>query len=141
MDNNQKEKLIKTIEFLKKVKLSNREEIAKNINEVYHTAKFINIIETLVDYGLIRQTKLNVYKITPDGERFESFEKLEEENSLQIRLAKSNLEANEFQKQMAIKNELKEKSNRRLMRISIAVGILSIISIVTQVVIAILQAE
>jgi hypothetical protein len=42
---------------------------------------------------------------------------------------------------MAIKNEIKEKSNRRLMRISIAVGILSIISIVTQVVIAILQAE
>lgn len=141
MTNNQKELSLKIIGFLKKRGLSNREEIAKHIGEVYHNSKFINIIETLVDLNLIRPIKSNVYKLTPEGERFESFEKLEEENSLQIRLAKSNLEANEFQKQMAIKNEIKEKSNRRLMRISIAVGILSIISIVTQVVIAILQAE
>ena len=119
MDNNQKEKLIKTIEFLKKVKLSNREEIAKRIGEQYHSAKFVNIVETLVDYGIIRQTKLNVYKITPNGERFESFEKLEEENSLQIRLAKSNLEANEFQKKIA-------KRNTIAMWLNIAIGALNV---------------
>ena len=141
MTEKHKEIATKIILLLKNKGLVPRFEIANHVNIGQYKNDLSTVLETLKEDGLISETGNHIYKITTKGSMFESFEKLEEEMSLETRLAKSNLEANEFQKQMAIKNEIKEKSNRRLMRISIAVGIVSIISIVIQVVIAILQAE
>lgn len=133
--------LIKIIDYLKTRQIANRQDIAKYINVEWHSGKMLAMLSSLENDGLITKVKTNVYSISSKGEKFESFEKLEENELWQIRLAQSNIEANELQKQMAIKNEIKEMSNRRLMRISIAVGIVSIISIVVQVVIAIWQAK
>lgn len=92
------------------------------------------MLETLVDYGLIRSTKNDVYKITPKGEKFESFEKLEENESLQMKFAKSNIEANELQKNIAEQNAKKEKRNEITTWINIAVGIINLGIIIWQLV-------
>ena len=99
-----KAKLVEIIKYLKRKPIANKQDIAKEIGESWSNGKFKAMLETLIDYKLIREIKTDTYKITPEGEKFESFEKLEEDKNWEVRLAKSNIEANEFQKTMARKN-------------------------------------
>ena len=108
-------------------------DIATSIKVDNSTSDFEVVINYLIDLKLIKDHGNLNYMITPEGSRFNSFEEFEEEKSLPIKLAKSNIEANKFQKQMAIKNEKKEKLNRQLMRINIAVGIVIFVFTLIQV--------
>lgn len=141
MDNTRKEQYAKIIELLKKKPIANREDISKCIGEQWHSGKMLAILSRLESDGFIRQVKNHVYSITTKGEKFESFDKIEEDESWQIRLAKSNIEANELQKSIAEKNEQNEKINRRLMRTTIAVGIATIVAILIQILSIVITIE
>lgn len=120
------------IKFLKAKKISNMEQIAKQVGETWHSGIFKYTLESLVDHGLIKSTKPKVYMITPKGEEFESFDKLYEDKDWQIKLAKSNIEANELQKTIATKNEKKGKRNEVAMWLNIAIGIANAILLAWQ---------
>lgn len=127
-----KTELIKIVDYLIARPLANRKDIAKAVGEIWHSGKFVAMLETLSDYELIRSTKTDVYKITSKGEKFESFNKLEEDESWQIKLAKSNIESNELQKKIAEENAKKEKRNEIATWINVAVGLINLAIIIWQ---------
>lgn len=134
-----KTELIKIIDYLKTRPIANRKDIAKAIDESWHSGKFKAMLETLIDYKLIREIKTDTYKITPDGEKFESFEKLDEDKNWEIKLAKSNIEANKLQKENFEFLKRKERLNRKLMIITIIVGVATVISTITHIILLVLQ--
>jgi len=129
-----KTELTKIIDYLKLRPFANKKDIAKAVGESWHSGKFKAMLETLVDYNLIREIKTDTYKITPDGEKFESFEKLDEDKNWEVRLAKSNIEANVFQKTMA-------RKNHTWMIVNIIATTILCLSTVLQVLSSIIQTE
>lgn len=132
MDKNLKEKYIKIIEFLKQRRESNIKDIAKYVGDEWHSGVFKAILSYLSDYGYIKNTQSSTYVITPIGDKFESFEKTKEDESWAIRLAKSNIEANELQKTIALKNESDRKANKTYTWINIGIGIINLVLLAIQ---------
>jgi len=64
-----------------------------------------------------------------------------EKENIEIELAKSNLEANKRNMEMAARNEKNEMTNRKLMRINIAVGLTIIAATLIQVLLFVLSKK
>lgn len=131
--NKQQQKIaIKIISVLKNNGVKSKNDIATNIKADNSSSDFDVVMDYLLDEGLIKEHSHLSYMIAPDGRRFESFEKLEEDKLLPIRLARSNIEANILNKKIADRNEKREHRNEIAMWINIVVGIINITAIAFQ---------
>ena len=131
---------IKIISFLKVKGLVNQSDIASHVGTGPFKNNLLTAIETLKEEGIISEPRHQIYKITSYGSTFESFEKHNENNSLQIRLAKSNIEANELQKIIAERNELNERKNRKHSLTNTVVSIILCLLTAIQVILLIRQS-
>lgn len=139
MTDDQEKIALKIISFLKGKGLTNQSDIASHVGTGPFKNNLLTAIETLKEEGIISEPRHQTYKITSYGARFESFEKHNEDNSLQIRLAKSNIEANELQKIIAERNELNETKNRNHRFTNTVVSIILCLLTAIQVILLIRQ--
>ncbi len=131
MNNTIKKQQEQIIIFLKASREANRKDIGKQIGEQQYSDKLKAHLNYLVQGGYIKRQSTDEYSITPYGDKFVSFEEEIENEKLAIRLAKSNIEANEFQKQMT-------RKNHKWMIVNIVIGSILCLSTVIQVLLTIL---
>lgn len=103
MEESIKDEYLATINLLKEKRTLNRKDIAKVFGEECHNGYFKAKLSYLTNSGYLNHDG-NSYTITQKGDALVSLDKIEENETWQIRLAKSNIEANEFQKTMSKKN-------------------------------------
>jgi DNA-binding transcriptional ArsR family regulator len=137
----QEEIALKIISFLKEHNIKSKNEIATAIEADNSSSNFSIVMKLLLDEKLIIEyDHLNFY-ISPEGRRFESFKKLEDEKTLPIRLAESNIKANELQKIIADRNEENVIKNRKINRFNTVVAIILCLATIAQVLLLILSKE
>jgi len=85
------------------------------------------------DLKLIDRVGTNGYRLNIKGWEFKSFEEIEktekakqEKEILELKLAKSNIEANTLNREIAIQNKKNERHNRKTTYINILIGLLNI---------------
>ena len=119
--NKKQEKIAeKLIEFLKSSDgLSSMEKLFKHVPEISPMKDRYMVIGGLKEINLIKDISSGIYGLTEDGWKFESFEKLEIDNSLEKRLTESNIRANEL-------NIVNAKYNRIATVINIIIGTINI---------------
>jgi predicted transcriptional regulator len=120
-----KQKMEQIIALLKKYGEANRKDIGKYIGDEQYSDKLKSYLNYLESGKYIQKLSEEIYRITPKGERFVSFAQEIENEELEIRLAKSNIEANELQKRNS-------KRNNVAMWINLFVGIINLGIIILQ---------
>lgn len=115
----------------------------KNVEGFMHINRFvlffdqdhklrIAITKIMGDLKLIESISSN-YRLTKDGWEFTSFGDLEQKEAqqkelgkLELELAKSNIEANQLNREVAARNQKNEKSNNIATWINVGIGVLNI---------------
>ncbi len=89
------------------------------------------------DLNLLDRIGTTSVRLTNKGWEFESFEKIEKENTdkakLELDLAKSNLESNKLNKEIAERNIKTEKRNIVFTWINIGIGVINLVLIAWQI--------
>ncbi|WP_139249772.1 hypothetical protein [Mariniphaga anaerophila] len=127
MNPDQQKIALKVIYYLKKRGgISNLNDIIKNVKELEKDYNKIPIMEGLKDYELIANTNSSStsYRLSAKGHEFETWDKFFFEKSLEIKLAKSNIEANELQKRYSNFNKTFLILNAVFAAINILIAIL-----------------
>jgi len=127
MTTKQEEIALKIISFLKQRGLINRNDIAQEIKEDSFENNFSTAIEYLKEEKLITEPDHHLYKITLEGSSFVSFEKLKEERSLQIQLAKSNIEANKLNAINSAQNKKDRSFNKTFLIVNAIFALINIL--------------
>jgi len=119
-----------TVEIIKYLKtkggVSTRQDIMNSIQNINSGWNHHTVIGSLKDLNLIDNIGDSAYRLTDNGWRFESFEKLMYEKRLNIDLAESNIEANKL-------NKKNSGFNKIATIINVIIGILNAILIVWQI--------